>query len=426
MKPVVLIRKTVSVGFAALAVLGLVALPAVSSRMAPGANTDEGFERKQLSDVFFAEGAGIGDLNRDGIADVASGPFWYEGPDYGRRHEFYAPMPFDPRKYSDNFVVHVYDFNGDEWNDILIVGFPGQAAHWYENPQGGDLHWKRHLAYDGVDNESPHIGDITGDGRPELVFHDEGYVGYARSDPEHPSEPWAFHRISEKTDNGHFTHGFGVGDVSGDNFPDIMMADGWWENPGPAPEDASGGAESGSGRAGAIWQHHPADFGQGGAQMHAYDVDGDGLNDVITSLAAHGWGLAWFKQSRQSEKVEFERRLIIGERLRDNPYGVRFSQPHAVALVDVDLDGVKDVVSGKRFWAHGPEGDPEPMAPAVLYWFRLVRSGDGDVSFVPHLIDDDSGVGVHLAVDDLTGDGYPDIAVANKKGTFVFHQRVSH
>lgn len=361
------------------------------------------FERMQLSDVFYAEGAGIGDLNRDGIPDVIAGPFWYEGPDYQERHEFYPERPFDPRKYSDNFFVEVYDFDGDDWNDILVVGFPGREAHWYQNPAGSEGHWTKHLVMDGVDNESPYIGDITGDGRPDLVFHHEGYLGYAVGNPDRPTEPWTFHRVSEDLGLGHFTHGFGVGDVNGDGRLDIMMATGWWENSG-SPD--------------ALWQHHTADFGPGGAQMYAYDVNDDGRNDVITSLVAHGWGLAWFEQTPDGA---FEKHLIIGERMRDNPYGVRFSQPHAVALVDMDRDGAKDIVSGKRHWAHGALGDPEPLAPAVLYWFELVRSEDGKASFVPHLIDDDSGVGVTLAVDDLTGDGYPDIVVANKKGTFVFH-----
>ena len=34
-----------------------------------------------------------------------------------------------------------------------------------------------------------------------------------------------------------------------------------------------------------------------------------------------------------------------------------------------------DIVTGKRFWAHGPAKDAEPGAPAVLYWFKLTRKG---------------------------------------------------
>ena len=36
--------------------------------------------------------------------------------------------------------------------------------------------------------------------------------------------------------------------------------------------------------------------------MCVYDVNGDGLKDVVTSLAAHTWGLAWFEQKRDQER----------------------------------------------------------------------------------------------------------------------------
>jgi hypothetical protein len=100
---------------------------------------------------------------------------------------------------------------------------------------------------------------------------------------------------------------------------------------------------------------------------------------------------------------------------------VKFSQPHAVDLVDMDGDGVKDIITGKRWWAHGPNGDAEPNAAAVLYWFKTVRSGKaGEVEFIPYLIDNDSGVGTQVAAGDFTGDKLPDVVVGNKKGTFVF------
>ena len=61
----------------------------------------------------------------------------------------------------------------------------------------------------------------------------------------------------------------------------------------------------------------------------------------------------------------------------------------------------------------------------MLYWFKLVRATDGSVDFVPHLIDNDSGVGTQVVATDINGDGLPDIVVGNKKGAFVHLQKVT-
>ncbi len=90
--------------------------------------------------------------------------------------------------------------------------------------------------------------------------------------------------------------------------------------------------------------------------------------------------------------------------------------------VDINGDGLKDLVTGKRWWAHGSHGDVDPNAPAVLYWFEAKKDKDGITTFTPHLIDDDSGIGTQFAVADVNGDGLPDIVVSNKKGTFLFEQ----
>ncbi|MEX2640238.1 MAG: VCBS repeat-containing protein, partial [Balneolales bacterium] len=292
----------------------------------------------------------------------------------------------------------------------LVVGHPGREAFWYENPGTGEEGWQRHLIHSSVENESPIFGDVTADGRKELIFHTGGYLGYAVSDPDHPSRAWSFRRVSEPGSWQRYNHGLGIGDVNGNGRPDFMMKEGWWENPGP-------------GGGGSPWPYHPVDFGPGGAQMHAYDVDGDGLNDVITTLEAHGWGLAWYRQVRTEGTTAFDQQVIMGESRDDNPYGVRFSQPHTLVLADVDGNGLQDLISGKRYWAHGPEGDPEPNAPAVVYWFKLDRSTDGQVTYIPYLVDDDSGAGVGFASGDLTGNGYADIVTCNKKGGFVFLNR---
>jgi len=99
--------------------------------------------------------------------------------------------------------------------------------------------------------------------------------------------------------------------------------------------------------------------------------------------------------------------------------------PAHVEAIDIDGDGLKDIVTGKRFWAHGATGDPEPNAPAVLYWFKLVRSSAREAEFIPQLIDDDSGVGTQVTAGFVSNKKYPDIVVGNKKGVFVFEHTLA-
>jgi hypothetical protein len=408
----------------------LIALAGLTLTSLAASQAPLAFKRIQLHDQFWSEGANAGDLNNDGIKDVIAGPWWWEGPDFQKRHEFYpARTTFQLKlgpsttvtvpgfegtlgkenKYSDNFFVWTYDFNKDTWNDIFVIGFPGTDSSWFENPKGRETHWVRHKIFDQTDNESPTFTDLTGDGKPELVCITKGQYGYAQPDWTDPSKPWTFHAISPNNKYGNFTHGMGVGDVNGDKRVDLLEKDGWWEQPASLAGDP-------------VWRFHKLPMGTGGSQIHVYDVNGDGLNDIISALAAHGFGLAWYEQYRAGSEIRFREHVFMNEDPKENKYGVKFSELHAIDLVDMDGDGARDIVTGKRFWSHGRMGDPDRNDQAVLYWFKLVRGADKSVDFVPYLIDNDSGVGTQVVATDINGDGLPDIVVGNKKGAFVHLQ----
>jgi hypothetical protein len=158
--------------------------------------------------------------------------------------------------------------------------------------------------------------------------------------------------------------------------------------------------------------------------MLVTDVDGDGRADIITAWHCHLYGLVWWKQTRDGDgAITWQQHVILPSTPDLNSSAFRVSQMHALELADMNGDGLKDVLTGKRFWAHGPAGDKEPDAPAVIFWLELRRDGKGGAAFVPHLIDDDSGVGTQVAATELNGDARPDVIVANKKGIFIHLSR---
>jgi hypothetical protein len=330
-------------------------------------------------------------------------------------HEIQPLGKYDGLKgYSHSFACFADDFNGDGWPDLIVIDFPGAPCYWFENPQGAGGHWKKHTIGPSACNESPQYADLFGTGKRVLIMgaqpkgqEHQGQMAYFTPGSD-PTALWEMHPISEPSAPGkeipgtfRFSHGLGVGDVNGDGRLDVICTGGWWEQPTPGERAAD-----------KPWKFHPADLGPDCSDMYAYDIDGDGKADVVSS-SAHKFGIWWHQQKPgEGGSPSF---------LLHDLFAKLVSETHALNVIDVNGDGQKDLITGKRIWSHG-RAEPGADQPAMLFWFEAKKGSDGVVTFTPHAIDDDSGVGTQFVVLDVNGDKLPDVVVSNKKGTFVFEQ----
>jgi len=375
----------------------LVALMFFSSMPADG---QVRFEKIVVDKAFRSEGVATGDVNHDGKPDILAGDVWYAAPDW-KMHELHQVGQYNSQKgYSNCFANFAQDVNGDGWVDSIIIGLPDGPCLWYENPKNKSGHWKERMVVSSACNETPIFVDLLGNGRPVLIFavRPKGQMAWFGV-PKDLEGLWDMNLIAAGPDapgTKKYSHGLGAGDINGDGRNDVLTTEGWWE----APKK----------RTKTNWEFHPAQLGTNCADMLVYDVDGDGDSDVISS-SAHEYGIWWFEQQKGVDSPQFEQHEIFKE----------FSQPHAMRLVDVNGDGLKDFITGKRYFAHNGK-DPGSHEPAVLYWFELRRPQKNKAEFVPHKIDDNSGAGTQFEVTDLNGDNKPDIVSSNKKGIHIFLQ----
>ena len=336
------------------------------------------------------EACSVFDTLNNGGKDIVCGEYVYTAPYNAENKRKICTLIYDGN-YVHDFSDFPMDCNGDGYMDIVTGSWWGEGLFWRENPKNDTDEWKTHLIEPMTNIETIRYFDIDGDGELEIF-------------PNAPSEPPCFFKLIKDL-NGSITfkkyvlgtenagHGMGFGDVNGDGKVDIILSNGWIEQ----PDDVYS----------SDWKRH-YDFNIPGAcvPILCYDVNGDGINDIIIGNG-HGYGLWWLEQQANGNFLQH----VIDDKC---------SQYHDMQLFDIDGDGELELITGARYFAHNGN-DPGEHDPIGTYIFKINKG-----NFEKHVLDygspeTTSGLGIYFWMCDLNGNGKVDIIAPGKEGLYIFY-----
>jgi hypothetical protein len=250
--------------------------------------------------------------------------------------------------------------------------------------------WQDKTIDEGYNVEFHFLVDLNNDGKANEILPQFGSNSAPTAWYELRNGGFEKHIASPRS----YGHGIGAGDVNKDGRTDIITPQGWLEAPAdPRQSD---------------WTFHPDWKLDSTSFLYVIDINEDGLPDILTGFG-HNYGVLWLEQRPGGQWVKH----VIDD---------SWSQPHAITLVDLNGDGRKDVLTGKRFMAHDGK-DPGEREPLGLYWYEYRKSADGkSVDWHRHVIEYGGriGAGMQLPVADLDGDGDLDFVAPGKSGLYLF------
>jgi hypothetical protein len=359
-----------------------------------------------------------------------------------------AQVKFRPQEIQSDFgvvyAVATHDMNKDGKPDIVAIN-PAQAV-WFENPS-----WTKHVMMDGAtkkDNVCFGVEDIDGDGQPDIAIGADwqptntasgGSLQWIRRDPANPSGKWLLAPLGEEPT----LHRMRWGDVDGDGRNELIVVP-LHGRGNKAPAWEGQGARilvywPGANPAGEPWRMEVADdtlhivhnlivvdgeiWTASREGVHALKRAANGswrkrklgagapgeiklgrvnrIRHLATVEPWHGNRIVVYEEPTEAADPQAGTKIappvIAGAEWKRTEIETGLSQAHALGWGDFDGNGSDDLAVGWR-------GKPWGVA-----WYT--RRPDG--SWAKQMVD--GGVaGEDLAVDDLNGDGKPEIIAVGR------------
>jgi hypothetical protein len=296
--------------------------------------------------------------------------------------------------------VAVADLNGDGHPDLVVANpceFNNQCDLGGVTVLlgNGDGSFQAPVTYSsgGYDPFSVAIGDVNGDGHPDLVVANwcqdqqcdgdyQGEVGVLLGNGDGTFQP----PVSFSS-GGMLATGIAVGDVNGDGFADLVVSNLY----GTVTVFLSNGNGT---------FQSPISYSSGGVDAGSIaiaDLNGDGRPDLVVGNDCSDYNCTYSSVG-----------VLLGDGHGDFQGPVVYTsgqnQARSIAVADVNGDGYPDLVVAND--PCGNSGDCGHNTATVLL-------GNGDGTFQA-AVGYPAGNAVSVAIGDVNGDGYPDMILANE------------
>jgi hypothetical protein len=287
------------------------------------------------------------------------------------------------------YSVRIGDIDGDGKPDLVVMNpFSTTVSSVLRNTSSsGTVSFSARVDFTtGTQPRSVSIGDIDGDGKQDLAVANA--VSNTVSVLRNISTPGTI-SISAKVDftTGTSPRSVGIGDLDGDGKPDLVVGNG---------NDNTVSILRNISMPGTIILSNKVDFttGNGPGALTIGDIDGDGKPDLAVACYGSNIVSVLRNTSTNSGNISFDAKV-------DLPTGIG---PQALSIGDIDGDGKPDLASA-NFENNN-------------LWVLRNTSTSGIISFSAK-VDFSAGTSRFSAniggidIGDIDGDGKPDIAVAS-------------